>query len=175
MLHGQLQIDAIKNDPKWKEKVCKCELDLSKADNKHGTIPTYQDQLRMGLAEQEGYEIVVMRNITSADANGNFEVVIGDISGKETWNNTYYIPPNGNIDPESVEIYKKDGKLILKGKLTDKEKKGKIEVYVDPISFGIFATVTINPYPIAVPISTTFTILLLIILLVFISIWLIRD
>lgn len=150
MLHGQLLIDAMKNDAKWKEKICKCKFDIGPSDKEHKVIPDLESQFRQKLGDDRDYEIVEKRLITTADKKtGKFEVEIGDmkeLKGKKKITYEPYVPPGGNVEGVTFEFPSGEtGKIKLKGKLIDKKKEGKVEAYIDPDNIGIVADVTINP------------------------------
>lgn len=139
LLHGQLQINAIKNNATWQQLVCNCRFDLSYADPNHkkiyGLVDTYMDNR---AADMNAIAIAV-RPVAEADDKGNFKVFIAKAKKQgQEFNYTPVYPNYCNVVTNSIKVDDKDGSFYVTGNLKDQTKAGYFFIYIDPLSVFLF-------------------------------------
>lgn len=140
LLHGQLQMNAIKNNKEWRENVCNCIFDLSAMDPHHNKIYGLVEKYLESRTEDENVDVEVVRPNTVADKDGKFEVPIIKIKNKTLGSPTQFLfPGNCNVNGTSVEIIQKNNDLYATGKLLNQDKPGFFLVQIDPPSTFVFA------------------------------------
>lgn len=137
-LHGQLQINAMKNNTTWQQAVCNCPFDRSYADPNHGRIYGLVDTYLENETAAMNAIAKVARPVGEAGKNGKFKVFIAEAKKKKfKWSAVY--PDYCNVVTNSIEIIEENGNFYVTGKLLDQEKAGYFFVYVDPPSIFLFA------------------------------------
>jgi hypothetical protein len=163
LLHGQLLINAIKNDANWKEKICSCEFSEEPTDGNHKIInPWEQDYLELIAKNEANVLVKRMPAQTAKGADGNFDIDLGNaddlLKDKEDVSIEFWYPQGTNMvvfkNPDNPEqniprVEEVDGHLRLIGKLQNPQESGFIAVKIDPpayyIVFGIEETIVIEP------------------------------
>ena len=80
-----------------------------------------------------GATVDIVDGKTKVKEDGSFKMDLGP-ANKETW--TYVIQnPEGGSNMTDVSVVVEGGKFVLKGKLIDKKKPGKVLVVIDPPSY----------------------------------------
>lgn len=154
LLHGQQVIDALE-DAAWLKRVCNCEFplypagdesvedDAGKGRDAHARINEQQNTYTIDAAKKEGFTVKT-QDIRGKAEDGKFELTIElkDLIAEGKENYTYILTSPENV--EDIGAEQQGTKLILRGKLKDKTKSGKLTILVDPpLSAGV-ARVTIT-------------------------------
>jgi hypothetical protein len=154
LLHGQLLLDSVMTSAAWKQNVCACNApDLASSDPDHAVIAGLEEAFMTALAGGTSAVRMVRPPAQPADGDGKFSIDLGAIE-KENLTVTPYYPDGSNVDPADVTVeLPENGHVIVKGKLTDKTKRGYILVHVDPptlyVVAGIEQAIVILPTSVA--------------------------
>lgn len=150
LLHGQLLINAMRNDEAWQNNVCQCNApDLTPIDAGHETIHGLEETYMQNVAGEDNTVHVVRPPAQMAeDADGNFEINLGtedDLLGdKESVTIEYYFPSGSNINEASLQVVFENGRVIVRGTLTDATQVGFFLVHIDPPTDWVFTGVEIG-------------------------------
>lgn len=144
LLHGQLLINAMRTDAAWQNNVCQCNApDLAPSDPDHEMIHGLVDTYMQNVAGLDNTVHVVRPPAQPAeDADGNFEVDLGAeealLGDKQSVSTRFYIPDTGNITESSLQVVFENGRVILRGRLTDPSHPGYVIVHIDPPTDWVF-------------------------------------
>lgn len=140
LLHGQLLIDAMQENPAWQKKVCSHDFDFSPVDKEHRFIYDLQSDFMKKSALDRGYNLTVKKMDMKPKKTNDFEFMLGDISeftGLGDITLLYYVPPGCGISDLEFELPKdakgnisKKGPIKLKGRISDKKAAGKCYYWV---------------------------------------------
>ena len=140
LLHGQLLIDSMRESLSWQEKVCRHDFDFTPVDLEHRVIYDFQSDFMKKSIVEKGYRLTVKRIKPKSENVSEFEFVLGDVSefiDKGDITLMYYVPPGCGISNmefkvprDAVGNIKTSGPIKIKGKITDKTRKGKCYYWV---------------------------------------------
>jgi hypothetical protein len=167
-LHGQLGIEWLITGPAILG-ACQCGIPNPYvfSDKDHTQIPGWQDQYITSLAGLFQASVQIIRQDLPAGGDGSFSVNLGK---KDNWAGGTHIPVDGNIGDETLTDPDKNGSMILKGKLKDPKKPGKLIVLVDPEQLFVYGFIHIAPLPL-IPLLSTWGIIVLSLLLISIAVF----
>ncbi|MDD3043637.1 MAG: hypothetical protein PHW56_12030 [Methanosarcinaceae archaeon] len=140
LLHGQLLIDAMQENPAWQKKVCSHDFDFAPVDMEHRIIYDLQSDFMKKSALARGFDLTVKKMDLTPLKTNNLEFVLGDLSelmGHGDMTLFYYVPPGCGISDLEFELPKdadgnigKKGPIKLKGRISDKKAAEKCYYWV---------------------------------------------
>ncbi len=131
LLHGQLMIDAMKDNKTWRKNALNGKVgDFAPMDKGHKKIRGLETGFLGNLAEAEGKTVIRFTDSKRTDENGNFKVYIKIPANKKELNIRFIYIPADNF--ENVHLGDDENGIYISGRVKNSSIPSVVIVYVDP-------------------------------------------